>query len=146
MFIRCESDAARIFYESVGNDGKTFAVFYDESHTQSVTYREVIVDYIYKYTDADYTSVMNIGSALTNGFLALEGKTRVKDDYSGKNVTAIIKIPKLKLTSQLSLRLGRGANPVVGYFSGLAIPTGERGLSVAVEITYLDDDIDADIY
>ena len=49
-----------------------------------------------------------------NGFLELEGKTRVKDDTSGLITTGIIKIPKLKLMSGLSIRLGAQANPVVG--------------------------------
>ena len=57
-----------------------------------------------------------MGKQLIPGFLRLEGKTRVKDDISGKVRTGIIEIPKLKLMSDLSMRLGKNANPVAANF------------------------------
>jgi hypothetical protein len=50
--------------------------------------------------------VAEIGRRAFNGFLELEGKTRVKDDTSGQITTGIIKIPQLKLMSGLSIKLG----------------------------------------
>lgn len=107
------------------------------------SYLEVVVDYYYNY-DNGYT-VFSIGRALTNGYLSLEGKTRVKDDITGQVTTGIIKIPKLKLLSNLSMRLGQDAIPLVGRLDAVAVPTGERGQKKVMELIFLNDDIDSDI-
>jgi hypothetical protein len=107
------------------------------------SYLEVVVDYYYNY-DNGYT-VFSIGRALTNGYLSLEGKTRVKDDITGQVTTGIIKIPKLKLLSNLSMRLGQDAIPLVGRLDAVAVPTGERGQKKVMELLFLNDDIDSDI-
>jgi hypothetical protein len=107
------------------------------------SYLEVIVDYYYNY-DNGYT-VFSIGRALTNGYLSLEGKTRVKDDITGQVTTGIIKIPKLKLLSNLSMRLGQDTIPLVGRLDAVAVPTGERGQKKVMELLFLNDDIDSDI-
>ena len=106
-------------------------------------YKEIIVDYYYNY-DNKY-SVITFGRALTNGYLSLEGKTRVKDDTTGQVTTGIIKIPKLKLKSDLSMRLGQDAIPLVGRLEAVAIPTGERGQKKVMELIFLSDDIDSDM-
>ena len=106
-------------------------------------YKEIVVDYYYNY-DNKY-SVLSFGHGLTNGYLSLEGKTRVKDDITGQVTTGIIKIPKLKLLSNLSMRLGQDAVPLVGRLDATAIPTGERGQKKVMELIFLSDDIDSDI-
>lgn len=107
------------------------------------SYQEVIVDYYYNY-DNKY-SILTFGRGLTNGYLSLEGKTRVKDDITGQVTTGIIKIPKLKLKSNLSMRLGQDAIPLVGRLDAVAVPTGERGQKKVMELMFLSDDIDSDI-
>ena len=107
------------------------------------SYGEFIVDYYYHY-DNKY-SILSFGRGLTNGYLSLEGKTRVKDDITGQVTTGIIKIPKLKLLSNLSMRLGQDAIPLVGRLDAVAIPTGERGQKKVMELIFLNDDIDSDI-
>lgn len=107
------------------------------------SYKEVIVDYYYSY-DNGY-SILSFGRMLTNGYLSLEGKTRVKDDITGQVTTGIIKIPKLKLMSDLSMRLGQDAVPVVGRLDAIAVPTGERGHKKVMELIFLNDDIDSDM-
>ena len=104
---------------------------------------KVVVNYQYIYQNR-YT-FMQIGNQLTNGYLSLEGKTRVKDDTTGHIITGIIKIPKLKLMSKLSLTLGQEAAPIIGQFSGVAVPDGDRNHSKVMEFFFLSDDIDADI-
>lgn len=141
VFVRCATDGVKMKWEN--DNGKSLIIYDYSDEDKPIPYLDVIIDYTYNY-ESDSISVMQIGKALTNGFLQFEGKTRVKDDVTGHNVTALIRIPKLKLTSQLSLRLGQGANPVVGYFNGLIVPTGSKG-EATLEIIYLDDDIDADI-
>ena len=106
-------------------------------------YREVIIDYNYDY-DNGY-SIMQVGKPLTSGFLSMTGKMRVKDDTTGKVVTGIIKIPKLRLMSDLSIRVGSDAIPQVGRLDAVAVPEGARGQSKVMEIIFLNDDIDADM-
>ena len=106
-------------------------------------YTDVIVNYRYNYLNG--ATVVRLGQRFLNGFLELEAKTRVKDDTSGLVTTGIIKIPKLKLMSGLSIRLGKQANPVVGNFSAVGIPVGERGSSYVCELLFLNNDIDSDM-
>ncbi len=59
--------------------------------------------------------------------------------------TGIIKIPKLKLMSGLSMRLGAQANPVVGKFSAVGVPVESRHNSYVMEVEFLNNDIDSDM-
>jgi hypothetical protein len=86
---------------------------------------------------------MNVGKRLTTGYLSLIGKMRVKDDITGKVKTGIIKIPKLRLMSDLSMRVGSDAIPQVGRLDVVAVPEGARGQSKVMQIIFLNDDIDA---
>lgn len=106
-------------------------------------FQEIIVDYYYGYNNG--FEMLTIGQSLIKGYLSLEGKTRVKDDITGQVRTGIIRIPKLKLMSNLSIRLGKEANPIVGSFSGIAIPVGLKGEKKVLEIIFLSDDIDSDM-
>lgn len=106
-------------------------------------YKSIIVDYSYEY-DGGYKDLI-VGRTFTNGYLSLEGKTRVKDDITGHTKTGIIKIPKLKLMSDLSIRLGKDASPTVGRLNAVAVPDGQRGNKKVMEIIFLNDDIDSDM-
>ena len=108
----------------------------------SLVYKEVIVDYEYGYDNG--ADVELIGEEIFDGFLTLEGRSRIKDDITGETHTAIIYIPKLKITSDFNLTLGQNAQPVVGQFKGTALSIGGRKSSKALEIYYLDEDIDRD--
>ena len=103
-------------------------------------YTDVIVDYKYGYDNGADMSF--VGEDIFEGYLSLEGRTRIKDDITGETHTAIIYIPKLKITSDFNLTLGQNAQPVVGRFKASALPIGERGDSKVLEIYYLDEDID----
>ena len=106
-------------------------------------YKDVIMRYRYNYEDG--ATVAKIGQQFLQGFLELEGRTRVKDDTSGLITTGIIKIPKLKLMSGLSMRLGTQANPVVGNFNAEGVPTDSRRNSYVMEMYFLNNDIDSDM-
>ena len=103
-------------------------------------FQEVVVSYDFKY--ANKTTKMVVGQRFLNGYLALEGRTRVKDDITGHTHTGIIKIPKLKLMSDLSMRLGEDATPVMGTFKAVGYPVGVKGNRKIMEIILLEDDID----
>ena len=107
------------------------------------SFKEVIVDF---YTEYNKGSILlRIGQQFTKGYFLLEGKTRVKDDITGQTKTGIIIIPKLKLVSDLSIRLGQEALPVVGTFNGVACPVEDRGLKRVLDMILLEDDIDSDM-
>lgn len=105
-------------------------------------YMNVIVDYEYEYNNI--ASIVQIGAKLFGGFVSLEGKTRVKDDITGNIVTGIIKIPKLRILSNLSMRLGSQASPIVGTFKAVGYPIGQHGSNYVMEFSYLYDDITSD--
>ena len=106
-------------------------------------YKSVIVDYWYDYDNG--CQIMTVGRPLTQGYLSLIGKMRVKDDITGKVKTGIIKIPKLRLMSDLSIRVGSDTTPQVGRLDAIAVPEGARNQSKVMEIIFLNDDIDADM-
>lgn len=105
--------------------------------------KDLVLIYQYDYTNG--ATVLRIGQKFLNGFVSLEGKTRVKDDTSGLVTTGIIRIPKLKLMSGLSIRLGAQANPVVGNFSAVGVPVESRYNSYVMEFDFLNNDIDSDM-
>jgi len=109
----------------------------------SESYKGLMVHYMYEYKN-NFT-VMNLGQNLTNGYLYMQARTKTKDDITGQVKTGIIIIPKLKIMSALSIRLGRNAEPVVGQFQGVAYPDGPRGQQKVMELIYLEDDIDSDM-
>lgn len=109
----------------------------------SEPYKELMVHYMYEYENG--FTVVNLGQNLTNGYLYLQARTKTKDDITGQVKTGIIIIPKLKIMSALSIRLGRNAEPVVGQFQGVAYPDGPRGQQKVMELIFLEDDIDSDM-
>lgn len=102
-----------------------------------------MVDCYYEYDNG--CDILSVGNPLTNGYLSFEGKTRVKDDITGQVKTGIIRIPKLKLLSNLSMRLGNDGVPLVGRLDAVAVPTGNRGSKKVMELLFLNDDIDSDM-
>lgn len=117
--------------------------FVDNTIMLNQAYKSIVIDYWYNYDNGCVT--MTVGSPLTTGYLSLIGKMRVKDDVTGKVRTGIIKIPKLRLMSDLSMRVGSDAIPQVGRLDAVAVPEGGRGQTKVMEIIFLNDDIDADM-
>lgn len=106
-------------------------------------YQSVLVSYVFQYNKK--ATKLVVGQRFLDGYLALEGRTRVKDDVTGHTHTGIIKIPRLKLMSDLSMQLGENATPVMGTFKAIGYPVGVKGNRKAMEIIFLDDDIDSDM-
>lgn len=133
LFIYNEETGAKI--ENYTRNGKTVNI--------TTPFVNVAVSYVYEYTNTNIEFC--IGQRLIKGFLELEGRTKVKDDETGKVVTGIFKIPRLRLMSDLSIRLGANASPVVGTFKAEGEPVGSRGSSLVCEFFILDDDIESDL-
>ena len=106
-------------------------------------YHDVQVHYQWGYEGGG--RILKVGQRLINGYLKLEAKTRLKEDTNGHTVTGIIEIPKLKLMSDLSIRLGRNADPATIAFNAVGVPVGGRGTSYVCNFITLNDDIDSDM-
>ena len=115
----------------------------DDAITINTNYLNVLVRYKYYYQGAHRN--MKVGTPLVDGFLELEGKTKLRENQNGQEVTGIIHIPKLKLMSDLVLRLGNNASPQVLSFNGVGFPVGDKRNQHVCEIIQLDENIDADL-
>lgn len=111
--------------------------------TATAPYTSYQVFYTWYYT-SDFTQLI-AGRQLISGFLSLDARTRQKDDKTGAVVTGLLHIPKLKLASDLSIQLGRDANPVVANFSAFGIPIDGKGNREIMSLTYLSSDLDSDM-
>ena len=108
-------------------------------------HRHVYVDYTFEYEDK--IKVIRVGDRLFNGFLSLTGKMSVKDEKSGEVTTAILEIPKIKLSSSLSMRLGKNYdNSTVSdfFFTGYPDENIRREKQTVCKITFLDKELTGD--
>lgn len=108
--------------------------------------REVMVDYTFDYEDR--LVVLEVGKRLVNGFLKLTGKMSVKGEKSGEVTTAILELPKIKLSSSLAMRLGSSYdNSTVRDFYLTAYPetaTGRMEDQSIANIIFLDKELTGD--
>lgn len=120
---------------------KDFQIYYDKLFFQK-SYREVLVDYTFTYEDK--IKVLEVGNRLLNGFLRLDGKMSVKDEKSGEVTTAILEMPRIKLSSSLSMRLGKNYDAsTVSDFYFVGYPAEEKKGTIA-KITFLDKELTGD--
>ncbi len=117
--------------------------YIDEKYIIEKPFQEVLADYYFLYKGTGQT--IRIGEKMINGNLKLEAKTRAKEDVTGQTITGIITIPKLRLMSDLSIKLGENANPITANFKAVGEPVGSRGAMSVMEITFLESDIDSDL-
>lgn len=102
-------------------------------------YLSVIVDYTFDYKQN--SSSYFIGKRLLNGYLKLDGKFRLRDDEDGHIKTGLIEIPRVKLLSDLSMRLGRDVSPYVYRFNLAGFPVGDRKEKYVCKISILEKEI-----
>ena len=104
-----------------------------------------MVDYTFDYENEAMS--LELGKRLCNGYLSLDGKMNVKGDIKGEVTTVVLKIPKIKITSALSLRLGKQVDdPVVSdfYFTGYFDENVRRDNQKIWELTFLKDGVDSE--
>lgn len=114
----------------------------NENYSILNPYKDIIVDYEFSYWNG--VTNVTIGNNLIDGFVSFEGKTKIKDDETGVTHTGIIRIPKMKLVSQLAIQLGDNNDPFIANFRGLACPTGVKGDNKIIEFLFLEDDLYSD--
>ena len=103
-----------------------------------------VIDYYYKYEDDALIYCVN--KERFNGLFTLEAKFYSKDENEGQNFTNVLFMPKVRIVSNISLRLGERADPTVSTFNIIGLPetVGDQK-NLIMEITRLGQDIDADI-
>lgn len=105
-------------------------------------YRKVRVDYTFDFEDSIQT--LEIGNRLCNGFLKLDGKINIKNEKTGEVTTALIEMPKIKLSTNLTINLGKDYTySTVSNFNFVGFPdeTRRREDRTISYITYLGYDI-----
>ena len=121
------------------------AIFTDKNcETKAKNNRKYVIDYYYKYEDE--ALIYSVQKERFNGLFTLEGKFYSKDENEGKNYTNLIYMPKVRVVSNINLRLGERADPTVSTFNIIGLPetVGDQK-NLIMEITRLEEDIDADI-
>lgn len=108
-----------------------------------IPYKNLYIDYTFLYKEKAETLV--IGKRLINGYLKLEGKIKLKDDFDGKIKTGIIEFPRVKLMSDLSLRLGYETSPYVYRFQIVGLPVEDKENPYVCKIIMLNNEIDSDL-
>ena len=105
--------------------------------------KKYIVDYYYQYTDE--ALIYTINKERFNGLFTLEGKFYSKDENEGLNYTNLIYMPRVRVVSDINLRLGERADPTTSVFHIIGLPEtiSNNSKGTILEITRLNDDIDA---
>lgn len=103
--------------------------------------KQYIVDYYYEYKEE--ALIYTVQKERFNGLFTLEGKFYAKDETEGLNYTNLLYMPKVRIVSDINLRLGERADPTVSSFNIIGLPentTDKKGL--ILEITRLSSDIE----
>ena len=136
-------------YEDVGEDEPCIVLYYDKNLQQLVedNYEYCLADYYYEYSTEDREAngeeaplVYTLSRDRFNGLFTLEGKFYSKDENDGMNYINLLYMPKVRIVSDINLRLGEKANPTVSVFNIIGLPVNEGGTkdNMILEITRLD--------
>ena len=124
---------------------REFEIYQDRVYFKQ-PYRKVCIDYTFTYESGLQT--LEVGNRLTETFLRLDAKMSVKDEKSGEVTTAILEMPKIKLSSSLSMRLGKSYDTsVVSDFYFVGYPDEDRPRKeerTVAKITFLDRELTGD--
>ena len=106
--------------------------------------KEFVVDYYYEY--GEEALIYSIQKERFNGLFTLDAKFYSKDENEGMNYTNVLYMPKVRVVSNINLRLGERADPTVSTFNIIGLPESVgSSKDLIVEITRLSQDIDTDI-
>ena len=133
-----------IYDGETGRRIRSFQIYRNRLFLQEQA-KVICVDYTFTYEDK--IKVIEVGNRLVNGFLRLDGKMSVKDEKSGEVTTAILELPKIKLSSSLSMRLGSNYdNSTVSdfYFTGYVDEDARRDQQSIAKVTFLDKELTGD--
>ena len=104
--------------------------------------KQYIIDYYYEYLDE--ALIYAVQKERFNGLFTLEGKFYSKDETDGFKYTNLIYMPKVRVVSDINLRLGERADPTVATFHIIGLPESQPGNmnGLILKMTHLGKDID----
>jgi len=111
--------------DAFGNKHYRVALSWDKNFTQPVTNNEkYAIDYYYKYGEKeDETALIYcVNKERFNGLFTLEAKFYSQDENEGQRYTNVLFMPKVRIVSNINLRLGERADPTVSTFNIIGIP------------------------
>lgn len=102
--------------------------------------KNILCDYYYNYKKDTITYTM-ARERFTNLY-TLEATFLMKDENDGLLHTGLLRMPKVRVVSNINMRMGERADPAVAAFNVIAMPErqGDRE-AVVCEIQYIDEDI-----
>ena len=104
--------------------------------------KSYIVDYYYEYTNE--ALIYLIQKDRFNGLFTLEGKFYSKDENDGLDYTNLIYMPKVRVVSDINLRLGERADPTTSVFNIVGMPEKtDDSNNLIMRVVRLNEDIDA---
>lgn len=119
-------------------NGQTGIVVYQDkalSLPADIT-KQYLVDYYYEYKDE--ALIYNIQKERFHGLFTLEGKFYTKDENEGINYTNLLYMPKVRVVSDINLRLGERADPTVATFHIIGMPeTTAENENLILKVTRL---------
>lgn len=111
-------------------------VTFDKKYTG----KNVACDYYFNYKSEALHYIL--GRERLASTYSLEATFLMKDENEGLEHTGIIEMPKVHVMSNINLRMGERANPMVSTFRVVAMPERQGNHdSVICKISYLDKDI-----
>ena len=127
------------------NDLPCLELYEDKELTEPADIdKKYLIDYYYAYEGESLE--YSIRKERFNGLFTLEGKFYSKDENEGLSYTNLLRMPKVRVVSDINLRLGEGANPTVAVFDIIGVPEKTTtSNSLIVDIIRLDRDIDGEI-
>ncbi len=131
--------------DPLGQEQHCIQIFEDKNcKTLADNSRKYLVDYYYEYEKE--ALIYNVKKDRFNGLFTLEAKFYSKDENEGINYTNVLWMPKVRIVSDINLRLGERADPTVSTFNIIGMPetVGDQK-NLIMEITRLGQDIDEDI-
>lgn len=98
-------------------------------------------DYYFYHNDNNTVLYSMARERFTNLY-TLEATFSMKDENEGLYHTGLLRMPKVRVVSNINLRMGERADPAVSTFNIIALPEskGDRE-AVVCEVLYLDKDI-----
>ena len=123
--------------DGFGNPVYRIELYEDKNLTQPVKNgRKYVIDYYYEYRDE--ALIYSVQKERFNGLFTLEGKFYSKDENKGENYTNLLYMPKVRIVSNINLRLGERADPTVSTFNIIGLPetVGDQK-NLIMEITRL---------
>ena len=139
--VYCEKVEGQI--DPFGVEIPSLRLFEDKEHKIPIEDidKKFLVDYYYQYNNE--ALIYNIQKERFNGLFTLEGKFYSKDENKGYNYTNLMYMPKVRVVSDINLRLGERADPSVSVFNIIGLPENTDGVkNLILEITRLNEDLD----